>query len=74
MNVNSHEYQQSLIDQLMYERTLNKMKKYTITLTHDSGLLNITTTASSLKQAVKQVLDYEGAPFGAVVKMKIHAN
>lgn len=41
------------------------MNTYTVRLAHDSGIIAITTTASTWTQAVAQVLDAEGAPSSA---------
>lgn len=41
------------------------MNTYTVRLAHDTGIVAITTTASTWTQAVAQVLDAEGAPASA---------
>ena len=46
------------------------VKKYKVTLKSDKGKVNITTTASSEKQAIKQVCDIEHAPESAVISVK----
>lgn len=43
------------------------MRDFKITLRHDDGEISITTWADSKEQAIKQVLDAEGAPESAVV-------
>jgi hypothetical protein len=42
-------------------------KEFIVTLRHDSGTIKIITWASTKAQAIKQVLEYEGAPESAVV-------
>ena len=46
-----------------------KLRKFKITLKHDDGKVNITTTASNKEQAIKQVCNSEKAPESAVVKV-----
>jgi hypothetical protein len=43
------------------------MREFTIKLRHDNGKVSITTWADSKEQAIKQVLDAEGAPESAVI-------
>ena len=50
------------------------MKEFTITLRHDRGKINITTSASTKEQAIAQVLDHEGAPESAVVGVSYPSN
>ena len=49
------------------------MNRYTITLRHDGGKIAIRTNASRMTQAVRQVLNYEGAPFRSIVAIKRNA-
>ena len=46
------------------------MRRYSITLRHSAGRITINTTGSRLAVAVRKVLDFEAAPFGAIVKIK----
>ena len=43
------------------------MRKYSITLEHDNGVIAIETSASHIIQAITQVLEYEAAPNRAVL-------
>jgi len=45
------------------------IKKYILTLKHDEGEVEITTTASSKEAAIKSVCDAEHAPESAVIKV-----
>jgi len=42
------------------------MKLYTVTLSHSSGAVTITTNASNEKEAMQKVCDWEKAPLSAV--------
>jgi hypothetical protein len=44
------------------------MKRYRITLKHDTGRVSITTAAVNLEAAVRIVLNSEGAPASAIIK------
>jgi len=55
---------------MVYNPLIHKeyiMREFTIRLRHDGGKVDITTWADSKEQAVKQVLDAEGAPESAVI-------
>lgn len=47
------------------------MKKYTITLKHDTGTIRLTISAENIADAVKGVCTIEGAPECAVINVKI---
>lgn len=46
------------------------VKTYKVTLRSSGGKFNVTTTASSEEQAIKQVCDYQKAPKSAVISVK----
>lgn len=46
------------------------VKKYVLTIKHDGGTVNITTTASSKEQAIKQVCNSEKCPKSAILDIK----
>ena len=43
---------------------------YDITLKHDGGSITIRTAATRMTQAIRVVLNYEGAPFSAITKIR----
>ena len=47
------------------------MKQYKFTIKYDGGTHKLTTTASSLEQALKIIMDAEKCPEGAVINIKI---
>lgn len=47
------------------------MKKYIITLKHDSGTVKLAVNAESITDAVKAVLIIEGAPECAISNIKV---
>jgi hypothetical protein len=47
------------------------MKKYTITLKHDNGKINITTMASDELTAIAKVMLMENCPKSAIIKIKV---
>lgn len=46
------------------------MNKYRIILKHDNGRVKITTWATRMTQAVRQVLNAERAPFRAIKQIE----
>ena len=46
------------------------MKKFRLTLKHDSGTFNLITFARSKRQAIYSVCQAEGCPERAIVKIK----
>ena len=46
------------------------MKRYQVVLGHAGGTIAIETTASSLAQACRQVLDFECAPVSAIREIR----
>ncbi len=48
-----------------------KIAIYKVKLKNDDSIINVTTTATSLQQAIKQVCDYENAPLKSVIEAKL---
>lgn len=47
-----------------------EIKKYIITLKHDSGKIKIATTATTAKKAIETVCKFENAPINAVCNVE----
>lgn len=46
------------------------MERWVVTLSHDDGVVRITTNATSKANAVREVLRFENAPESAVMNVK----
>ena len=46
------------------------MRTFIITLRHDHGRIAVRVTATTQAQAIRQVLDWEGAPESAIISVR----